>query len=79
MIKNIGVDQIEVDRIAKVVDRGDGFARKVLTDREFAQYQDLTHKRKIEYLAAASPSRRPSPRPGEPGLARQFPLKTWKP
>jgi holo-[acyl-carrier protein] synthase len=36
MIKNIGVDQIEVDRIAKVVDRGDGFARKVLTDREFA-------------------------------------------
>lgn len=28
MIKNIGVDQIEVDRIAKVVDRGDGFARK---------------------------------------------------
>ena len=50
MIKNIGVDQIEVDRIAKVVDRGDGFARKVLTDREFAQYQDLTHKRKIEYL-----------------------------
>lgn len=50
MIKNIGVDQIEVDRIAKIVDRGDGFARKVLTDQEFAQYQDLTHKRKIEYL-----------------------------
>ncbi|GHV98385.1 holo-[acyl-carrier-protein] synthase [Lactobacillus nasalidis] len=50
MIKNVGVDLIEVERIAKVVDRGDGFARKVLTDREFAQYQDLTRKRKIEYL-----------------------------
>lgn len=50
MVKNIGIDIIEVERFRKIVARGDNFAQKVLTEKEFAHYQTLTEKRKTEYL-----------------------------
>lgn len=50
MIKGIGIDSIEVERVKKIVAKGDSFAKKVLTQREFEQYQKMTGKRKVEYL-----------------------------
>lgn len=50
MIKGVGIDAVEVARVQKIVARGDGFARKVLTSKEFAQYQKMKGKRKVEYL-----------------------------
>lgn len=50
MIFGVGIDAVEVERIAKIVAKGDHFAEKVLTAKEFVQYQKLTGQRKIEYL-----------------------------
>lgn len=50
MIKGIGIDTIEVERVKKIVDRGDNFAKKVLTPKEFEQYEKMKGKRKVEYL-----------------------------
>ena len=50
MIKGVGIDSVEVERIKKIVDKGDSFAKKVLTPNEFAQYQKMKGKRKVEYL-----------------------------
>ena len=50
MIKGVGVDSIEVERVKKIVAKGDSFADKVLTPKEFAQYQKMKGKRKVEYL-----------------------------
>ncbi|GGV14135.1 holo-ACP synthase [Lactobacillus acetotolerans] len=50
MIKGVGVDAVEVARVKKIVDHGDNFAKKVLTPNEFAQYQKMVGKRKVEYL-----------------------------
>lgn len=50
MIKGVGIDAIEVERVEKIVARGDRFAKRVLTPAEFAQYEKMTGKRKVEYL-----------------------------
>lgn len=50
MIKGVGIDSVEVERVKKIVDKGDSFAKKVLTQNEFVQYQKMKGKRKVEYL-----------------------------
>lgn len=50
MIKGVGIDVVEVERVKKIVEQGDAFARKVLTAQEFRQYQKLQGRRKVEYL-----------------------------
>ena len=50
MIVGVGIDAIEVERVEKIIARGDNFARKVLTLKEFEQYQKLSGRRKAEYL-----------------------------
>lgn len=50
MIKGVGIDSVEVERIKSIVEKGDQFAKRVLTPNEFLQYQQLKGKRKVEYL-----------------------------
>lgn len=50
MIVGVGIDAVEIERVKKIVAKGDNFARKVLTPKEFAQYQKLSGRRKVEYL-----------------------------
>ena len=50
MIKGVGIDTIEVERVKKIVERGDSFAKKVLTPKEFEQYKKMKGKRQVEYL-----------------------------
>ncbi|AWN33904.1 MULTISPECIES: holo-ACP synthase [Lactobacillus] len=50
MIVGVGVDVVEVERVKKIVAKGDNFARRALTPNEFAQYEKLAGKRKVEYL-----------------------------
>ena len=40
MIKGVGIDSIEVERVKKIVERGDNFAKKVLTDAVFQLLYD---------------------------------------
>lgn len=51
MIKGIGVDIIEIDRIAALQQRQPSFQKRILTDLECEQIETLSSKRKIEFLA----------------------------
>lgn len=50
MIKGVGIDGVEVERVRKIVAKGDSFAKKVLTPNEFNQYTKMKGKGKVEYL-----------------------------
>ncbi|QNQ81791.1 holo-ACP synthase [Lactobacillus sp. PV037] len=50
MIKGIGIDILDLDRIKKIIAKGDLFAKKVLTEAEFLQYKKFSGQRQAEYL-----------------------------
>ena len=51
MIKGIGLDLVELDRIKKMIGRSEKFAQRILTDRELAIFNSLSDMRKVEFLA----------------------------
>lgn len=52
MIKGIGIDLIEINRIKKSVAQGNRFINRILTETERAFHDTLqTEKRKLEYIA----------------------------
>lgn len=52
MIKGIGIDLIELDRIRKSLEQGEQLIQRILTDKEKEAFYELnSQKRKIEYLA----------------------------
>ena len=51
MIWGLGIDLTEIERIHRIRQKGDAFARKILTANELAVYQKLSSKRQDEFLA----------------------------
>ncbi len=51
MIKGLGIDLTEIARIEQAQAKNPHFAAKVLTPAELAQYQALSGRRALEYLA----------------------------
>ncbi|MFB1082989.1 holo-ACP synthase [Jeotgalibacillus sp. JSM ZJ347] len=51
MIHGIGLDIVEIERIATLLNRQPKIARRVLTELELSQFNELGEKRKIEFLA----------------------------
>ena len=51
MIKGIGIDMIELDRIKKAVERNGSFSERILTDSELVEYRSLNRHRRVEFLA----------------------------
>ncbi len=51
MISGIGLDIIELDRIAKLDQRTAKFRMRILTKKELAIYNSYSHSRQIEFLA----------------------------
>lgn len=52
MIIGIGIDIMEIERIAAILKRTPRFPEKILSPRELALFQELTsEKRKVEFLA----------------------------
>lgn len=51
MIYGVGVDITEISRVKKIRLKGDSFAQRVLSRREFLIYHKLEDKRKNEFLA----------------------------
>ncbi|MBS7345006.1 MAG: holo-ACP synthase [Caryophanon sp.] len=51
MIKGIGLDIIELVRVEKIMTRTPRFVERILSVRERAMYDALSHKRKVEFLA----------------------------
>lgn len=51
MIKGIGIDLIELERIKRIENKQPRFAQRILTKKERAIYDDLKNNRKIEFIA----------------------------
>ena len=51
MIKGIGLDIVEMDRIEHIMERSPKFIRRILTEREQALYLQYTDHRRTEFLA----------------------------
>ncbi|UFT99818.1 holo-ACP synthase [Radiobacillus kanasensis] len=52
MIKGIGIDIVEIDRINNSIKQNDRFVERILTERERKAYENLsTHRRKVEFVA----------------------------
>ncbi|KHD84597.1 holo-ACP synthase [Heyndrickxia ginsengihumi] len=51
MIKGIGIDIIEIDRVKEVCERQSRFPEKILTDSEMNYFRTLKGNRRIEFLA----------------------------
>ncbi|MGO2265408.1 MAG: holo-ACP synthase [Vagococcus salmoninarum] len=51
MIKGIGVDIVEMERIQKIISDNLKFVDRVLTDKEYERFASLKGRRQVEYLA----------------------------
>lgn len=52
MIKGIGIDIVELERIERLMKRSDRFIERTLSARERIYYDDLrSERRKVEYVA----------------------------
>lgn len=51
MIKGIGIDAVELQRIKDIIENKPRFITKVLTENEQAQFAKLTKHRQVEYFA----------------------------
>lgn len=51
MIAGIGIDIVELDRISQISERHPKFVDRILTSFEKDKYNQLTKRRKVEFLA----------------------------
>jgi len=52
MIKGIGIDIVEIERIKRLIEKSNRFINRTLTEKEIIQYNELrSNTRKIEYVA----------------------------
>ena len=51
MIKGIGLDIIEIERVEKAMARTDKFKDRILSEREIALFTTYSMSRKVEFLA----------------------------
>ena len=51
MIYGIGVDVTDLARIQAAQEKNHGFAAKILTPKELANYQQLDGRRAVDYLS----------------------------
>jgi holo-[acyl-carrier protein] synthase len=51
MIKGIGLDIVEIKRIAELAERQPKFIKRILSDAEIDQYSTLSGGRRFEFLA----------------------------
>ena len=49
MIKGIGIDAVETERMAKIVKEKPQFAKRVLTSKELEWYDRLPFHRQVEF------------------------------
>ncbi|MED3662977.1 holo-ACP synthase [Ureibacillus sp. FSL K6-8385] len=51
MIKGIGLDIVEIERIRKLIHQSEKFHKRILSEREQKIFHQLSDKRKCEFLA----------------------------
>lgn len=50
-IVGVGIDAIELSRIAQLIQKESKVIERILTEKELAVFQTLSFKRKVEYLS----------------------------
>ena len=50
MIKGIGIDAVELERIEKIIEEKPSFVKRVLTPSELSHFSLLSAHRKVEFL-----------------------------
>jgi holo-[acyl-carrier protein] synthase len=71
MIIGIGVDTIELERIAEMLSK-QGFIQRILTSAELEQLQRLSDKRQIEFVAGRFAAKEALAKALGTGIGRQF-------
>jgi holo-[acyl-carrier protein] synthase len=51
MIKGIGIDIVELERIRNLIERQPKFAMRILTEKERNTFNELQGRRQVEFLA----------------------------
>ena len=51
MIKGIGIDIVELDRIREALDKNKRIQERILTSRELDMFHQLSPRRQVEFLA----------------------------
>ena len=51
MIEGIGIDLLEIKRIRKILSNNKDFPKRILTEKEYAYFLDLSKHRQIEFLS----------------------------
>lgn len=51
MIKGIGIDIVELNRVRTIIERQPKFPRRILTEKEEQIYDGLSKNRQLEFLA----------------------------
>lgn len=51
MIEGIGIDLLEIKRIREILSNNKNFPKRILTEKEYTHFLDLTKHRQIEFLA----------------------------
>jgi holo-[acyl-carrier protein] synthase len=51
MIKGIGIDIVELERIKRLLSKQPKFLTRILTEKEIAVWEKLSDRRKVEYAA----------------------------
>lgn len=77
MIKGIGIDMVEIDRIKQSIKRQPRFVQRILTENEYQRCLALQEQRQAEFAAGASQPRKPSRRQQVPASAHSV-FRIWK-
>lgn len=51
MIEGIGIDLLEIKRIKEIFSRNKDFPNRILTEKEYAHFLELSDHRQIEFLS----------------------------
>lgn len=52
MIKGIGIDIVELERIKRLMNKNNRFIKRILCEKELLEFEQITNeRRKIEYVA----------------------------
>ncbi|MDN6195557.1 MAG: holo-ACP synthase, partial [Atopostipes suicloacalis] len=51
LIEGIGVDLLEIDRIREILSQNKKFPKRILTEKEYSHFLELSNHRALEFLA----------------------------
>jgi holo-[acyl-carrier protein] synthase len=72
MIRGIGIDIIELSRVQEMIERQPKFAERILSEREKQRFDDLSGRRKTEFLAGRFAAKEAFSKANGTGIGKQL-------